>query len=149
MSNEPAPSVRLTRHFSFPPGKVWQAWTDPQLMKRWFGSDPLGTGDAATGDLRVGGAFEVTFSNSDGTRHTCFGTYRTVDLHKRLVFTWSWKDRQDYEELVTVELEPEAGGTLMRFEHSNIDPMTSHNYEIGWRSTFKKLERVLGQEQAP
>ncbi len=37
----------------------------------------------------------------------------------------------------------------MRFEHSNIDPMPSHNYEIGWKSTSEKLERILGQEQAP
>ena len=31
----------------------------------------------------------------------------------------------------------------MTFEHANIDDNTTHNYEVGWKSTFKKLERIL------
>jgi Activator of Hsp90 ATPase homolog 1-like protein. len=46
-------------------------------------------------------------------------------------------------ELVTLVFQTEQTGTLMIFEHANIDAGTTHDYETGWKSTFDKLERTL------
>jgi uncharacterized protein YndB with AHSA1/START domain len=137
-------SVRISWRFSHPPAKIWQAWTDPAIVKLWFGSDPNGKVLNAKFDVRVGGSFSVTFANSDGTEFTCRGIYKEIEVNLRLVFTWGWENQPEVDELITLEFSPDDDGTLMTFEQSNIDPETTlHNYEEGWRSTFQKLEKAL------
>jgi uncharacterized protein YndB with AHSA1/START domain len=143
MQSQANRSIKISQYFSASPQQVWQAWTNPTIVKSWFGSDPNGTVQEVSLDVCVGGIFEVTFSNSDETQYTCTGTYLEITQGQKLVFSWSWKDRPDTVELVTVLFEAQQTGTLMIFEHANIDSATTHNYEIGWNSTFQKLERAL------
>ena len=143
MNLQPTGSIKMTRRFLEPPPALWQAWIDPKLVQLWFGSDPKGTVLWVQLDVRAGGKFEVIFANADGTAYTCFGSYKEVELNRRLTFTWSWKNTPDIEELVDVRLQEDGLGTLMTFVHANIDPNTSHGYEIGWSTTFDKLEKAL------
>ncbi len=136
-------TVALQWRFPQPPAEVWRAWTEPALMSRWFGSDPDGTVRSARAEVRVGGSFEVTFVNADGTAYTCFGTYQEVEPTVTLTFTWAWRDRPGPEERIAVRLHPDGSGALMSFEHADIDPQTTHDYEAGWKRTFRKLQRVL------
>jgi uncharacterized protein YndB with AHSA1/START domain len=140
-------SIELTQAFSVPPLILWQAWTEPHVVVRWFGSDPKGTVAKAALDVRIGGSFEVTFRNADGTEHTCFGTYKEVVFCKKLVFSWSWKSSPSIVERVQVQFVPIPQGTKMTFEHSDIKEGTGHNYMTGWKNTFKKLEHVLSSRQ--
>jgi uncharacterized protein YndB with AHSA1/START domain len=139
-------SIKIERHFSSTPQKLWQAWTDPRIIKLWFGSDPNGTGLDAVLDVRVGGAYAVTFANANGDEYTAQGIYQEVDLNKKLAFTWGWRNQPHIKESVAVQFQAEADGTLMTFEHMDIDANTSHNYEIGWRTTFDKLEKALDRQ---
>jgi hypothetical protein len=66
-----------------------------------------------------------------------------IKLNKELTFTWAWKDHPKISELVSVKLIPKIDGTTMIFEHSNIDKNSTHDYEAGWISTFKKLEKTM------
>jgi uncharacterized protein YndB with AHSA1/START domain len=136
-------SIKIERHFSTTPQKVYEAWTNPEIIKLWFGSDPNGTGLDAVLDVRVGGSFAVTFANANGDKYTAQGIYQEVELHKKLAFTWGWKEQPHIKESVVVQFQAERDGTLMTFEHLDIDANTSHNYEIGWRTTFDKLEKAL------
>ena len=146
MQSQTNSSIRISRYFSESPQEVWQAWTDPKFVKSWFGSDPNGIVLDASLDVRLGGTFEVTFKNSDDTQFTCTGAYQEIEQYQRLVFTWTWKDRPEVRELVTLVFQAEQTGTLMIFEHANIDAGTTHDYETGWKSTFDKLERTLKAE---
>jgi uncharacterized protein YndB with AHSA1/START domain len=137
-------SIRVSWNFPHPPSKVWQAWTDPAIIKLWFGSDPNGKVLNTKIDIWVNGSFSVTFANSDGTEFTAQGNYKEIDEPKRLAFTWGWENQPEVDELVTLDFSPDGDGTLMTFEQSNIDPETTlHNYEEGWRSTFQKLDKAL------
>ena len=146
MPTVPHHSVQISWNFSHPPAKVWQAWTDPSIAKLWFGSDPAGKVLEARFDVWVNGVFSVTFANSDGSEFTCQGIYKEIEPYNRLVFTWGWANQPDVDELITLQVAPDEGGTSMLFEQSNIDSKTSvHNYAEGWRSTFQKLEKALGK----
>jgi len=146
MHSQTNSSIKISRYFSASPQEVWQAWTDPMLVKSWFGSDPQGTVLDASLDVRLGGTFEVTFRNSDDTQFTCTGIYQEIEKDQRLVFTWTWKERPEVRELVTLIIQAEQNDTLMIFKHANIDAGTTHDYETGWNSTFDKLERTLKAE---
>jgi uncharacterized protein YndB with AHSA1/START domain len=142
MAKKPTKSVELTVTLSAPLRQVWEAWTDARQLG-WFGSDPEGTVIQARADARRGGRYEITFENSDGSRYTCMGTYLTVEPPRRLEFTWTWAGREHHTERVRVGLAAGGDGTVLRFEHLDIDPATSHGYAEGWRTTFDKLERQL------
>lgn len=126
---------------------LWKAWTEPQIILKWLGSDPNGKGLNAEMDVREGGHFEITFANSDGDEHTCFGTYKEVKEYSKLSFTWTWKSEPGVESLVTVLFVAIDGRTQMQFEHAKVGTASSHNYLVGWQATFEKLEKILSQNR--
>ena len=84
-------SVFLEIAFKCSIEKMWDAWTNPALIMKWFGSDPEGKGLKAALDVRQGGSFEITFQDADLTEHTCSGVYDEVDMLRKLTFRWQWK----------------------------------------------------------
>lgn len=140
-------SVILSEHFNATPKQIWDAWTNASLLLRWFGSDPDGKGIQASLEVQPGSSYQVTFSDSDGTEHTCHGQYAEVEPHKKLSFSWTWKSEPGVESFVTVELTPQSNYTVMRFEHARVGTASAHNYTEGWRRTFEKLRRVLDQHR--
>lgn len=123
--------------------EVWRAWTEPDRISKWFGSDPNGKGLKAMLNVCPGGFFEITFQDSNRTEHTCFGVYSVVREFSSLTFSWNWKSEPGVESFVTVELKSENNFTRMLFRHEHLGKGSQHNYEEGWKSTFLKLERSL------
>jgi uncharacterized protein YndB with AHSA1/START domain len=84
----PIEGVELFRVLEARPERVFEAWTKPDLMARWF--FPMATWTATIeSDLRVGGRWVVDMREPDGKLHRQFGEYREVTPTSRLVFTWS------------------------------------------------------------
>jgi len=136
-------TISIETDFNAPLEKVWAAWTEPHLLLKWFGSDPNGKGLRATMSVQVGGTYEITFQDSNGTQHTCMGKYLIVEKNKILSFTWEWKNEPGLESLVTITFNPKQRKTSMIFEHRNVGFASAHNYLAGWEATFSKLERML------
>ena len=128
-----------------PVDKVWEAWTDPSLVLKWFGSDPDGMGLRAELDVRPGGSYEISFCDSDKTEHTCRGLYQIVEKGRQLSFSWSWKSEPGVESYVEVLFSGVGGSTNMQFRHSKVGHASKHNYLTGWQETFRKLEHTLAQ----
>ena len=64
---EPRVEVTLTRIFNAPRELVWKAWTDPQMMARWWG--PKGfTNPVCEMDVRVGGKILIHMRAPNGAR---------------------------------------------------------------------------------
>lgn len=135
--------VRIEWRFDAPPEKIWAAWTDASMVRRWFGSDPNGEVLATYLDVRPGGRFEVTFANADGTQYTALGVYRRVEPFRLLQFSWQWKNEPDVETSIRVALSAEGTGTRMEFEHAGLIHLSTHDYASGWRSTFEKMEKAV------
>jgi uncharacterized protein YndB with AHSA1/START domain len=144
MTDEPATSIAIVRQLDAPPGVVWRAWTEPEVVALWWGSDHEGSVLSVALDVRPGGAFEISFRDSDGDEHTCFGSYTRVEVMTALEFTWSWRNEPNPPSRVRVGLAPWRGGTRMDFVHGELRGVSSHGYDEGWRRTFAKLDRALG-----
>lgn len=136
-------SVQITWQFAAPPASVWGVWTTPEGVQQWFGSDPNGRVLKAELDVRVGGGFEVTFADSDGTLHTASGVYQHVEPNKKLEFSWGWKSEPGVETQIKILFEPSGDGTKMEFEHGGLVHASSHDYQSGWRSTFQKIDKIF------
>lgn len=87
---EPPPSssreLSLTRLIDAPPANVFRAWTDPEVIKRWFTPPPWETVHAET-DVRPGGSSLIVMRGPDGTEIPNRGVYLEVVGNERLVFT--------------------------------------------------------------
>jgi uncharacterized protein YndB with AHSA1/START domain len=101
--------IVLTREFRAPRRLVFDAWTRPELLKRWYGARGWQLVECDV-DLRVGGAWRFVSRGPDGTRMGQSGVYREILAPVRLVYTEVF-DNQSYpgESLVT-HVFVEAGG---------------------------------------
>jgi uncharacterized protein YndB with AHSA1/START domain len=106
--------IRITRRFDAPPTLVWDAYTRPELVKRWLGAMPGWSWAVCEMDVREGGRYRWVWRGPDGAELGLGGTYREVVPAERLVSTERY-DQQWYEgEAVgTVEFTESKGGTLL------------------------------------
>lgn len=141
-----AEKLVIKRRFKAPVERVYAAWTDASLMRRWFAPGEM-TVPEAEADVRVGGRYRVRMSESgsDCEFHTTGGVYREVVPNERLVFTWQWEG-SDLETLVTLEFTALAADetelTLIHEGFDNEDTREKHGH--GWDGCLAKLESFLG-----
>jgi len=91
---ERAPGVAdivLTRRYEAPRTTVFEAWTDPEQLKRWWAPKDCTT-PYCTVDFRRGGKFHYCMRMSDGKDIWGMGIYREIVVPERIVFTDSFAD---------------------------------------------------------
>lgn len=135
----------IERVFKAPPDQVFKAWTDPEILVKWWGPEGFTTPECAM-DVRPGGAWRTKMVGPDGA-HTVSGVYREIAPPKRLVMTWGWEadGQRGHETVVDVTFEPVSGGTRMRLVQSLFDSVGERDqHNMGWGSSFNDLDRVLG-----
>lgn len=79
-------TVLITREFDAPRHLVYRAWTEPELIARWWHAD-RGTIDSITVDLRVGGAWRYAMTARGGFEVAFHGEFREIVPDARLVTT--------------------------------------------------------------
>jgi uncharacterized protein YndB with AHSA1/START domain len=82
-----AHEITVRRVFDAPRQLVWDAWTDPEQLARWWGKRGWSTpASSVTIDVRPGGVFRLlSFSDEDGTQMPTEGVFREVVEPERLV----------------------------------------------------------------
>ena len=101
----------VTRTFNGPARIVFEAWTKPDLLKRWWA--PKSTGVSllsCEADVRVGGSYRFEFGRGASKPMAFFGRYIEVTPHSRLVWT---NDESDDGAVTTVTFEEKSGKTLL------------------------------------
>ena len=104
--------VVVTRTFDAPARLVFEAWTRPELLKRWWVPKSLGmTLLSCEADVRVGGRYRLVFVHGDSKPMEFFGRYLEVVPDSRL----SWTNEEGGEEgsVTTVTFEEREGKTLL------------------------------------
>jgi uncharacterized protein YndB with AHSA1/START domain len=82
--------ILITREFDAPPSLVYRAWTEPELVRRWW--SPRGEMTVCEIDLRVGGAWRYVLALRDGTEVAFNGEFREIVPDERLVHTEIYED---------------------------------------------------------
>ena len=105
--------ILITREFDAPAELVFDAWTTPDLVKRWWAGD-RGVVTEAQIDLRVGGRWRWVMVANGGFEVAFSGEYREIDRPHRLVRTEVFELVPDAEGLSTTTFEESDGVTTMR-----------------------------------
>lgn len=135
------PSLALKRYLKAPPAQVYEAWTRPEKMIRWWGVTGHANIPVAETDVRVGGRFHVQFWTPDGEHHSVSGIYREVVPERKLVFSWAWRSTPERESQVTVDLKPDQDGTILTLTHEQFfDEKARDDHRRGWTAALDNLE---------
>jgi uncharacterized protein YndB with AHSA1/START domain len=139
--------LEMERLIPAPPERVFEYWTEPELVAKWFGPGDFDV-PASQLDLRPGGKWRTTIRSPEGQLRTVSGVYNTIEPPRRLVFTWAWDDDdgvRGHETQVTVTLEPTPGGTRLRLVQQDFQNReVSDRHDGGWGSSLSKLQRLAG-----
>lgn len=138
--------LRITRVFDAPRDLVFQAWTEPERLMRWWGPKGFTTSSFEM-DLRPGGGWRAVMRTPEGEEHVHYGVVREVVRPERLVFTFTWEDEPDHEMLVTVTFTERGGKTEMALHQAPFASAESRDsHQEGWNETFDRLAEYLAQD---
>lgn len=155
MNTETTAKLRLEHTFAAPPEDVFDAWTNPDVLTRWWAAYPGWTSAGCEVDLRVGGRYMLRMRDEHGQVHTVAGEYREVRRPQRLVYTWCWERDELHPGHVSVvsvqfDADADAGGTRVVLEHSDLASEESRvRHSAGWSGTLRSLARRVFDDYVP
>jgi uncharacterized protein YndB with AHSA1/START domain len=142
--------ILVTRAFDAPPAMVFEAYTRPELLKRWLGAFGGWSLDVCEVDLVVGGAYRWLWRGPEGAQMGISGRYLEVAPPARIVCTEKF-DESWYqgEALVTVDFLERGAGTstlqlTLRYEsEATRDGVLQSPMETGLTASYDALEALL------
>ncbi|HEY7560839.1 MAG TPA: SRPBCC family protein [Gaiellaceae bacterium] len=138
--------ILITREFAAPRHLVYEAWTTPELVKRWWHAN-RGEMTVAEIDLRVGGGWRYAMVTPDGMEVAFHGEYREIVPGERLVSTEVYEGFPDAEALDTLTLTEVEGRTILEIlvQHASKEHRDAHiasGMEDGMQDALDLLEQV-------
>ncbi len=150
----------ITREFNAKPDVVWKAWTDPELMKKWWGPKDF-TSPTVKLDFRQGGKYLNCMRGPDGKEYWSTGVYKEIVPKKKIVVTDSFADEKgnvvpsSYYGMKNLPMELQIqvileelkdGKTKMELHHIGIPDGEMRNLtDQGWNQSFDKLDGTISK----
>jgi uncharacterized protein YndB with AHSA1/START domain len=140
--------LAVTRRFNAPARIVYEAWSKPELLKRWWAPKSFGiTIVSWEADVRAGGTYRIVFAAPGVENAAFFGRYLEATPHSRIVWT---NEEDGYGGAVTtVTFEEKNGQTLVVMSDlypskEALDAAIASGSTAGKDEMFDQLDEVLG-----
>lgn len=158
---EPVKQATFERTYDASPATVWEAWTNPEELKQWWGPDNTRIPECEV-DLRVGGRFYIVMEATEGmgeyagTRWPIDATYTVVEPTTKLEYTskaWTegaHKDDTMIDGVTVLTLSEADGKTIMKVVATinSTGPMAGgavEGMQYGFNQQFDKLAKYLAK----
>ena len=141
--------IAMARVFDAPRTLVWNAYTKPELIKRWLGKMPGWSMAVCEVDLRVGGGFRYVWNGPGGTVMGMRGAYREITAPTRLVstevFDQPWYEGEAVGTLVLIERDGKTTATTtVRYASREVrDAVLKTPMATGVAAGYDSLDAVL------
>ncbi len=136
--------VRITRLFYAPIEKLWQAYTDPKLIARWWRNTTI-----ETHDFRVGGKWRFIDHGKNGEENHAFnGEFKEIQEPNKIVRTFEYEPWAGHVLVETVSLTPQDGKTLMvttsKYENlADLEGMVQSGMESGATAGIERIAKLV------
>jgi uncharacterized protein YndB with AHSA1/START domain len=142
--------VMLTRVFDAPRQMVFDAFTKPELIKRWFGPRGWSLSQCEV-DLKVGGKWRFVLRSPEGQEMGMSGVWRELQPYDRMVHTESFDDFPGESQVTTVLTEKDGKTTLqatVRYASKEVrDAVIASGMEHGAAESYDKLNEMFATAQ--
>jgi uncharacterized protein YndB with AHSA1/START domain len=141
--------IVMTRVFNAPRRLVWDAFTRPELVKRWLLGPDGWSMPVCEIDLRVGGSYRYVWRHTDGKEMGMGGVYREIEIPERVVatekFDEAWYPGAAVGTLVLLE---QAGKTtvtqtVLYDSGQTRDAVLKSPMERGVAASYDRLEALV------
>ena len=144
-------SLVIDRTVNAPRERVFEAFTQPDHLSRWWAAREGYSTPIAEVDLRVGGSYRLGMQDPEQEHpFVVGGVFREVTPPEKLVFTWIWEtaphdsDWTPPETLVTVEFTDLGDSTGIRLTHQGLsDENMRDEHTRGWGGCLDSLTKYL------
>jgi uncharacterized protein YndB with AHSA1/START domain len=141
--------ILITREFDAPRHLVWRAYTEPELIKRWWAGE-RGSVTSVEVDLRVGGRWRYVMTANPGFEVAFHGEYREISAPERLVNTEAFEGIPDPDgnaALNTATFTEKDGRTYFEIlvecnDKAGRDAIIESGMEGGMQESYDALEKV-------
>jgi uncharacterized protein YndB with AHSA1/START domain len=140
-------SLRLQRHVDASPERVFDAWVNPETVRKWLFTTPTSETNTTEVDARVGGKWTIV-DRRDGVDYRALGEYVEIDRPRRLVFTFGMPQFSPEFARVIVEIAPEGTGSLLTVTDEQVPLSQVKETEQGWSNMFTRLTAILDENAA-
>jgi uncharacterized protein YndB with AHSA1/START domain len=146
-------SLRLQRTYDAPAEDVFDAWTNPEVLRRWWKANPAWITPVAEVDLRVGGRYRISMEDPEsGKKYTAGGEYSEVSRPNRLVYSWQWEQENgelSHSSTVAVDFRGEGEQTTVVLEHTGLESLESRDsHGQGWEGVLEAFQTHLNERAA-
>ena len=138
-------SLQIRRIFDAPVERLFDCFTDPELLVRWWGPEGT-TCPSAQVDLTPGGRYRLEILSADGSLSAANGEYLEIDSPRALAFTWHWDAEPEEVTRVTLRFQPLPDGRSelhLIHEHFPTEARTEA-HGGGWSSSLNRLAALIG-----
>jgi uncharacterized protein YndB with AHSA1/START domain len=147
VTEDSARVVRIERTYDASAQAVFDAWTSPEVIRRWFRPARGWREASAEVDLRVGGTIRVVMRTPDGEPVEAGGEFTLIERPHRLAFTWTFEDDPSNQQMIELEFTERDGATTVLFVNSRISERERRDrQDDGWSTCFDEMARVLGSK---
>jgi uncharacterized protein YndB with AHSA1/START domain len=156
--------LTIERMFDAPIEAVWKAWTDPEMIKQWWGPDNVSIPECEV-DLRVGGKIYIVMEAGEamgpykGTKWPMLGKFTAVEPNAKLAYdVQAWTEEHNDNGETTIDqtteltLAEEDGKTKLTIKATihKTGPgagMAVQGMEQGFNQQLEKLGKFLGEKK--
>ena len=139
-------TFKLQRRFDKPRELVFRAWTDPEILKRWWCPEGW-MPDEIQVDLRVGGTFRIGMRRTAGGLPVyANGTFLRVHSPEELSYTWAWENAFEGmpQTVVTVRFVSHGPATIVLLEHESLPEIgICLRHRGGWIAALERVQIIL------
>jgi uncharacterized protein YndB with AHSA1/START domain len=128
------------------PERLFEAWTRPDELKKWWGPQPVTCVDAAV-DLTVSGGYRIANQFPNGDVVWITGEFEVIEPPKRLVYSWRLGTGTGPSERVTVTFEARGANTEVTVTHERIPGIPVRDvHQQGWVGCLDGLDDYISEE---
>ena len=140
--------AEVRRRLAASPAKVFAAFAEASLVRRWLTPSPNVALTVLEFDFRVGGAYRFAYSVPGRATMFVNGVYRTIEPLSTIVFSWNIEPPDDHAGVrseVTITLTQQGTGTDLLIRHERLTlPGAAERHAAGWQGAVDQLIELVG-----
>jgi len=152
-----AKKIYITREFEAPVEKVWRAWTEPALIKKWIAPKPW-RAETKTWDFTVGGVWLYAMVGADGQRFWVYAVFTAIENGSAISTTGMFCDGdgnpvpggpKSYRDTKFLSLDgnrSKVASVITFEEESTIKMFMDGGFKEGTGASFNNLDELLAAE---